>query len=126
VREFLAHPPSADAKSDFASLKADAEAAPFLPPELRWGSKGGEPRTVLSYRMAAQIHVLLEGRLPGEDSPDPDAKTIVIPVLSKSPLPVAEADVPRELVRLGLSLRPEDRPDPLQFLTLQLSTPKSP
>lgn len=121
VREFLCEPRSPDGRGGLSSLHADAEAAPFLPPEIRYGSKGGSPRTALSYRMAAQVHVLLEGRLPWDDAPDPDAKTIALPAVSKRPLQVAEADVPRELARLGLSLRPEDRPDPGQFLTLTLS-----
>jgi len=124
LRDFLFEPRSADGKGFMASIQADAEAAPFLAPEIRYGSKGGEPRTALSYRMAAQVHVLLEGRLPGDDAPDPDAKTIVLPVATKRHLPVTAAEVPRELVRLGLSLRPEDRPDPDQFLTLTLSSQK--
>ncbi len=126
VREFLCEPRSADGKSSLACLESGAESEPFLPPEARYGSKGAPPRPALSFRMAAQLHVLLEGRLPDDAAPDPDAKTIALPAVGRRPAGVAESDVPRELVRLGLSLRPQDRPDPEQFLTLRLPPPPTP
>lgn len=120
VNEFLCEPRRADARSGFAGLEAEKEAAPFVPPELRAASRAISTRAALSYRLAAQIHVLLEGRLPEEDLPDPDAKTIALRIVPGPQGPLAEADVPRELVRLGLSLRPDDRPAPEQFLNVQL------
>jgi hypothetical protein len=122
VREFLCEPRSSEGRGALAGLEAAAEEAPFLSPELRYGVRSAPGRPALSYRLAAQVHVLLEGRLPPDDAPDPDARTIALPAVGKRPAAVGDADVPRELVRLGLSLRPEDRPDPEQFLTLRLPT----
>ncbi len=126
VREFLCEPPDAEGKNGLACLEAASDAEPFLPPEVRYGSKGAPRRPALSYRMAVQLHVLLEGHPPGDDTPDPDAKTIALPAVGRHPGTIAESDVPRELVRLGLSLRPQDRPDPEQFLTLRLPPHQSP
>ncbi|MGE5347058.1 MAG: hypothetical protein ACM3JH_13980 [Acidithiobacillales bacterium] len=126
VREFLCEPRSADGRNGLACLASGAEAEPFLPPEVRYGSKGAPLRPTLSFRMAAQLHVLLEGRLREDDAPDPDAKTIALPAVGRHPVPIPASDVPRELVRLGLSLRPQDRPDPEQFLTLRLPPLQTP
>ena len=94
-----------------------------MPPGVQRG-QGGSSRAALAYRLAAQIHVLLEGHVAG-DSPIEEAdKTIALSALPFPPRPSAETDVPRELVRLGLSPRPEDRPDPEHFLTFRLPSPK--
>jgi len=127
VNEFLCEPLKGDGASGLAGLEAEKEAAPFIPPEIRSGSRGGSARAALAYRLAAQIHVLLEGRVAGDSTLGDADKTIAQSVLSALPLPprpFAETDVPRELVRLGLSLRPEDRPDPEHFLTFRLPSPK--
>jgi hypothetical protein len=124
VNEFLCEPRSADMRSGFAGLEARKEGAPFVPPELRHGSRGGSLRAALSFRLAAQIHVLLEGRLAGDVTADVEAKTIAIPAGPLPAGPLSGTDVPNELVRLGLSLRPEERPDPESFLTLRLPSPK--
>jgi hypothetical protein len=125
VNEFLCEPQSRGGTSGLAGLEAEDEAAPFLPPEIRAGSHGYSLRAALSYRLAAQIHVLLEGHVV-EDTPFDDAgKTIALSALPFPPRPSPETDVPRELVRLGLSLRPEDRPDLEHFLAFRLPSPKS-
>src|SRR5512141_2480017 len=120
VNEFLCEPLRSDGAGGLAGLEAEKEDEPFLPPANRSGARGGSPRAALAYRLAAQIHVILEGNLP-EDSPFEDAgKTVALSALSALPFPPrpsADTDVPRELVRLGLSLLPEGRPDPEHFLT---------
>ncbi len=127
VNEFLCEPLRSDGAVGLAGLEAEKEDEPFIPPENRSGSRGGSPRAALAYRLAAQIHVILEGHLP-EDSPFEDAgKTVALSALSALPFPPrpsADTDVPRELVRLGLSLLPEGRPDPEHFLTFRLPTTK--
>ena len=126
MNEFLCEPLRTDGASGLAGLEAEEEAAPFIPPEIRSGSQGGSLRAALAYRLAAQIHVLLEGHV-AEDSPFEEAdKTIALSALPSPLRRSAETDVPRELVRLGLSLRPEDRPDPEHFLTFRLPSPKPP
>lgn len=121
VNEFLCEPLRGDGASGFAGLEAEQEeGAPFRPPEIRSGSQGGSLRAALAYRLAAQIHVLLEGRVAGDSTFEDAGKTVALSALSFPPRPLAATDVPRELVRLGLSLRPEDRPDPEHFLTFRL------
>ena len=119
VNEFLCEPLLGGAANGLAGLEAEGESAPFLPPGIR-SEDGGSARAALSYRLAAQIHVLLEGRLAGEAPIAEPEKTIAIPVVPHAVRALAEADVPRELVRLGLSPRPEERPDPEHFLTVRL------
>lgn len=127
VNEFLCEPAGGGGASALAGLEAAHEVAPFLPPEILSGVRPGPSRAALAYRLAAQVHVLLEGRLAG-DAPAEDAdKTVALSALSSlalPPRPGAAADVPRELVRLGLSPRPEDRPDPERFLSFRLPSPK--
>jgi hypothetical protein len=124
VNEFLCEPQSGGGASGLAGLEAEEEGAPFIPPEIRAGAKGYSLRAALAYRLAAQIHVLLEGEVAG-DSPFVGAeKTIALSALPFPPRLSVETDVPRELVRLGLSLVPEDRPDPEHFLTFRLPSPK--
>ena len=128
VNEFLCEPLRGDGASGLLGLEAEEEGAPFLPPEIRSGSRGSSLRAALAYRLAAQIQVLLEGHVAGGLPLEAD-KTVALSALSAlsfPPRPSAEADVPRELVRLGLSLRPEDRPDPEHFLTFRLPSPKPP
>lgn len=120
VNEFLCEPRRDEGGSGLAGLGAEDEEAPFLAPEIRAGARGTSPRAALAYRLAAQIHVLLEGHVAG-DLPVGDAEKTM--ALSALPSPVrasAETDVPRELVRLGLSLVPESRPDPEDFLAVRL------
>jgi len=127
VNEFLCEPHRVDGAGGLAGLEAEEEGAPFIPPEIRSGSHGVSLRAALAYRLAAQIHVLLEGRVAGGSTFEDADKTVALSALSALPLPprpFAETDVPRELVRLGLSLRPEDRPDPEDFLAFRLPSPK--
>jgi hypothetical protein len=124
VNEFLCERQSRGGASGLAGLEAEGEGAPFLPPEIRSGSQGYSPRAALAYRLAGQIHVLLEGRVAGDPPFQEADKTIALSALPFPPRPSSETDVPRELVRLGLSLRPEDRPDPEHFLTFRLPPPK--
>jgi hypothetical protein len=128
VNEFLCERYGTDGASGFAGLEAGEEGAPFRPPEIPSG-EGDSLRRALAYRLAAQIHVLLEGRLAAEDAAFADAgKTVAIATIpAAAPLPTPQmtaADVPRELVRLGLSPRPESRPDPDDFLAVRLPFPK--
>jgi hypothetical protein len=124
VNEFLCEPRRADGASGLAGLEAEEEAAPFIAPENRSGSHGGSLRAAIAYRLAAQIHVLLEGHVAGDSAFEDADKTVALKALPFPPRPFAETDVPRDLVRLGLSLRPEDRPDPEHFLTFRLPSPK--
>ncbi|HEX7615919.1 MAG TPA: hypothetical protein VF554_11675 [Thermoanaerobaculia bacterium] len=127
VNEFLCEPFRGDGASGLSGLEAVEEGMPFIPPETRSGSHGRSPRTALAYRLAAQVHVLLEGSLAEGSTLEDADKTVALSALSALPVPprpFAETDVPRELVRLGLSLRPEDRPDPEHFLTFRLPSPK--
>ena len=123
VNEFLCERYGADGASGFAGLEAEEEGAPFRPPETPSGA-GDSLRRALAYRLAAQIHVLLEGRVAREDAAFEDAgKTVAIATIPAVPLPtpqIAATDVPRELVRLGLLPRPESRPDPDDFLAVRL------
>ena len=124
VNEFLCEPHRDDAEGGLAGLEAEEEGAPFMPPEIRSGLRGASARAALAYRLAAQIHVLLEGRIAGDSTFEDADKTVALSALPFPPRALAEVDVPRELVRLGLSLRPEDRPEPERFLTFQLPSPK--
>ncbi|MCM3875143.1 MAG: hypothetical protein NEA02_01865 [Thermoanaerobaculia bacterium] len=124
VNEFLCEPRRGDGSSGLAGLEAEKEGAPFIPPEMRSGSHGGSLRAALAYRLAAQIHVVLEGHVAGDPAIEDADKTVALTALPSPPRPFAETDVPRGLVRLGLSLRPEDRPDPEHFLTFRLPSPK--
>lgn len=124
VNEFLCEPRRRDGASGLAGLEAEEEAAPFIAPEIRSGSHGGSLRAALAYRLAAQIHVLLEGQVAGDSAVEDADKTVALTALPFPPRSFAETDVPRDLVRLGLSLRPEDRPDPEHFLTFRLPSPK--
>lgn len=124
VHEFLCEPRRGDGASGLAGLEAEEEGAPFLPPEVRAGSPGGSLRAALAYRLAAQIHVLLEGSLAGDATSDDADKTVALSALPFPPRSSAETDVPRELVRRGLSPRPADRPDPEHFLTVRLPSTK--
>jgi hypothetical protein len=127
VNEFLCEPFRGDGANGLSGLEAEEEGMPFIPPETRSGSHGRSPRTALAYRLAAQVHVLLEGSLAEGTTLEDADKTVALSALSALPVPprpFAETDVPRELVRLGLSLRPEDRPDPEHFLTFRLPSPK--
>jgi hypothetical protein len=124
VNEFLCEPLRRDGVTGLAGLEAADEAVPFLPPEAQRGLRGGPSRAALAYRLAAQIHVLLEGRLAGDAPVAEDDKTVALSALPFPPRSPAESDVPRELVRLGLSPRAEERPDPEHFLTLRLPSPK--
>lgn len=125
VNEFLCEPRCDDAPTALAGLEAEAEAAPFLSPEARSGGKRRSRRAALVYRLAAQVHVLLEGSLPGDSGLADADKTMALSALPVPARPSLETDVPRELVRLGLSLRPEDRPDLEHFLTVRLPSPKT-
>ncbi len=116
VHEFLCEP----AGTGLAALEAWSEANPFLPPEVAAGARGVSPRASLAYRLAAQFHVILEGRAPGAASAGDADKTIAISALPSPARAGPAADVPRELVRLGLSLVPGDRPDPSYFLAFRL------
>jgi hypothetical protein len=124
VNEFLCEPWRTDGVTGLAGLEAVDEAVPFIAPEVQRGLQGGPSRAALAYRLAAQIHVLLEGRLAGEAPVAEDDKTIALSVLSYPSRQLTETDVPRELVRLGLSPHAEDRPDPDYFLTVRLPSPK--
>ena len=124
MNEFLCEPHRGDGASGLAGLEAEKEWAPFMPPETRSGSHGSSHRAALAYRLAAQIHVLLEGHVAGGSTLEDADKTVALSALPFPPRPLAETDVPRELVRLGLSLRPEDRPDPEHFLTFRLPSRK--
>jgi hypothetical protein len=124
VNEFLCEPRRGDGASGLAGLEAEDEGAPFTAPEVRAGRGGGSLRAALAYRLAAQIHVLLEGRAAGDSVLEDADKTVALSALPFPPRPLAESDVPRDLVRLGLSPRPEDRPDPEHFLTFRLPPPK--
>lgn len=126
VNEFLCEPLRADGATGLAGLEAEEEGAPFLAPEVRSGSQGRSPRAALTYRLAAQVHVLLEGHVAGDAPFEEAEKTIALSALPFPLRPSAETDVPRELVRLGLSPRPEDRPDPEHFVTYRLPSPKPP
>lgn len=124
VNEFLCEPRRADGLTALAGLEAEDEEGPFLPPEIRARAARVSRRPALAYRLAAQIHVLLEGTVPG-DFPAGDAdKTIALSALPSPARPSLETDVPRELVRLGLSLRPDERPDPEHFVAVRLPSPK--
>jgi hypothetical protein len=125
LNEFLCEPCPVDGVPGLAGLSAAAEeGAPFVAPEMRVGPRGGSLRAALAYRLAAQVHVLLEGHVSG-DSPAEDAdKTIALSALKILSRASAESDVPRELVRLGLSWRPEERPDPEDFAAVRLPSPK--
>lgn len=125
ANEFLCEPRRERGASAFAVLESAAEAEPFLAPESRAAAGKVSRRAALVYRLAAQVHVLLEGRLPGlETSGDAD-KTVALSALPLPPAAAAEADVPRALVRLGLSPVPELRPDLVHFLTVRLPSPKT-
>ncbi|MGE5718008.1 MAG: hypothetical protein ACM369_15275 [Acidobacteriota bacterium] len=124
VNEFLCEPRRGDGSSALSGLEAEGEGAPFLAPEIRAGAQGYSPRAALAYRLAAQVHVLLEGQIAGDSSPEEADRTIALSALPFPPRISAETDVPRELVRLGLSPRPEDRPDPEHFLSFQLPSRK--
>jgi hypothetical protein len=123
VNEFLCEP-LVEGASGLAELEAEKEGTPFLPPEIRSGSQGHSPRAALAYRLAAQLHVLLEGNVASDSPLEEAEKTMALSALPFPPRPSPETDVPRELVRLGLSLRPEDRPDPECFLTSRLPSVK--
>jgi hypothetical protein len=125
LNEFLCEPRREDGSTALAGLEAADEGAPFLAPESRPGSPGGTRRAALVYRLAAQVHVLLEGHLPGRSPVEDADKTVVLSALPFPPRSPVETDVPRELVRLGLSPRPEDRPDLEHFLTVRLPSPKT-
>ncbi|HEX7528622.1 MAG TPA: hypothetical protein VF425_05895, partial [Thermoanaerobaculia bacterium] len=101
VNEFLCEPRRGEGASGLAGLEAEEEGAPFIPPELRSGSHGVSLRAALAYRLAAQIHVLLEGHVAGGSTIEDADKTVALTVLPFPPRPFAETDVPRELVRLG-------------------------
>jgi len=124
VNEFLCEPWRGDGVTGLAGLEAVDEGAPFLPPEFQRGLPGAPSRAALAYRLAAQIHVLLEGRLAGDAPVLEDDKTMALSVVPYPSRQITETDVPRELVRLGLSLRADDRPDPEHFLTVRLPSPK--
>ena len=124
VNEFLCEPLRSGGRGGLAGLEAEEEGAPFVPPEIRAGAHGFSLRAALAYRLAAQIHVLLEGHVAGDSKLEDADKTVALTALPFPPRPFAETDVPRALVRLGLSLRPEDRPDPEHFLTFRLPSPK--
>jgi hypothetical protein len=125
LNEFLCEPCRVDGVPGIAGLNAAAEeGAPFIAPEMRVGPRGGSLRAALAYRLAAQVHVLIEGHVSG-DSPAEDAdKTVALSALEILSRASAESDVPRELVRLGLSWRPEERPDPEDFAAVRLPSPK--
>lgn len=125
LNEFLCEPRRDDGSTALAGLEAEDEGAPFLAPESRSGSPGGSRRAALVYRLAAQIHVLLEGHPPGRSPVEDADKTVALSALPFPPRSSVETDVPRELVRLGLSPRPEDRPDLEHFLTVRLPSPKT-
>ena len=124
VHEFLCELFRGDGSAGLAGLEAEAEDAPFAPPEAHAPAEASPSRAAISYRLAAQLHVLLEGRLPGDAAFSESDKTVAISVVSYSSRPLAETDVPRELVRLGLSPCAEDRPDPEDFLAVRLPSPK--
>lgn len=124
VNEFLCEPLPAGGGSSFAGLEAEAEAAPFLPPEMRAGSRSPSLRAALAYRLAAQLHVLLEGHVASDAPLEEAEKTIALSALPFPPRISVEPDAPRDLVRLGLSPHPDDRPDPECFLTFRLPSPK--
>lgn len=125
VNEFLCEPCPLDGAAGLAGLDAAAEeGAPFVAPEMRAGPRGGSPRAALAYRLAAQVHVLIEGRLAGDGAPEDADKTVALSVLAVPSRPSVETDVPRELVRLGLSWRPEERPDPEHFAAVRLPSSK--
>ncbi len=124
VNEYLCEPQRGDGASGLAGLEAVEEGAPFLPPEIRAGSKEYSHRSALAYRLAAQIHVLLEGNVAGDLPFEEAEKTVALSALPFPPRLSAEPDVPRELVRLGLSLFPERRPDPEYFLSFRLPSSK--
>jgi hypothetical protein len=125
VNEFLGEPIRDDGSSGLAALDAAGEeSVPFVAPEMRTGSRGRSLRAALAYRLAAQIHVILEGHVAG-DSPAEDAeKTVALSALAVLSRPAVDTDVPRELVRLGLSWRPDERPDPENFAAVRLPGPK--
>jgi len=125
LNEFLCEPHRDDGSTALAGLEAEEEGAPFLAPENRSGTQGGSRRAALVYRLAAQVHVLLEGHVPGRTPVDDADKTVALSALPFPPRSSVETDVPRELVRLGLSPRPEDRPDLEHFLTVRLPSPKT-
>lgn len=117
VHEFLCEP----AGTGLAALEAWSEANPFLPPEVAAGARAIAPRAALAYRLAAQFHVILEGRAAGVSAGGDADKTIALAALpSPARASGPAADVPRELVRLGLSLVPGERPDPSCFLAFRL------
>ena len=116
VNEFLAEP----WLGGLDGIDAADEARPFASPEVRAGARHASYRAALAYRLATQLHVLLEGALPG-DAPGGDAdKTVALSVLAAPRAAGIDVDVPRELVRLGLSLLPELRPDLDDFLASRL------
>ncbi len=122
VNEFLCEPrPGDDGASGLRGLDAaEEEGSPFVAPEMRTGARGRSLRAALAYRLAAQVHVLLEGRLAGDGAPEDADKTVALSAFAVPSRPSAGADVPRELVRLGLSWRPEERPDPEHFAAVRL------
>ena len=81
-------------------------------------------RAALAYRLAAQLHVLLEGHVPGDAPLEKRTRRSPCRPSRSRPASPREPDVPRELVRLGLSPHPDDRPDPEDFLTFRLPSPK--
>jgi hypothetical protein len=122
VNEFLCEPYGGKGKSAFDGLEASDEVALFRPPEIPAGAQA--LRAALAYRLAAQFHVLLEGHAAGDAAFEDAGKTVAIAIVTAPTRPLAGTDVPRELVRLGLSLRPGDRPDPEDFLAARLPFPK--
>jgi hypothetical protein len=125
VNEFLCEPCRSDGSPGLAALDAAGdEGAPFVAPEALAGSRGRSLRAALAYRLAAQIHVLLEGHVAGI-SPAGDAeKTVALSALATPSRNATASDVPRELVRLGLSWRVDERPDPECFAAVRLPTTK--
>ncbi|MGZ5428505.1 MAG: hypothetical protein ACXWFS_05805, partial [Thermoanaerobaculia bacterium] len=49
VNEFLCEPRRGDGASGLAGLEAEKEGAPFVPPEMRSGPRGGSLRAALAY-----------------------------------------------------------------------------
>jgi hypothetical protein len=125
VNEFLCEPRGEAGHPAFAGIGIEAEAGPFAAPEIHARARSVSARLALAFRLAAQIHVVLEGQLPN-DAPSGDAdKTIALAALATPARGSAETDVPRELVRLGLSPIPELRPDLEDFAAVRLPLARS-